>query len=578
MSMRSFVVALVLILAACTHGGDADHADAGDSSGASEAGSGSGSSSVDTSGGGSGSDSGSDGGSDGGDPPSTMPIGIPDPEFGIVEVAPAMPDPWDAAIEGSYYVDNTHPNAVDDDVPGTPDAPRRTIPTSLAAGSTVWIAGGPYDGFELGASGSADAPVFVTAVDPMAPPVIAGGVGLSGSYVVIEHLDIAGATAGVGIGTPSDHVAIRHCEIHGSQGGGSGLYTGRWDPEDDPAIAQHIVFWDNYVHDNGDVNADFDEDHHGISLGHHAENVWILDNEMAKNSGDGLQINAKKAYLAETLNHIWVGRNIAHENKQTGLWTKQATDVVFSQNVAYGHRPSNSSDGSCMGWQYGPERVWFIFNVLYDCENGLHSATNVGDEDGVAGTGQDVYVVGNLILGIHKQDGSGASDDPWQGGAGIGLTAEDGMTHVAFNTILDTDVAFTYARGVGGVEMLDNLFVASQGAAITIETSEAAAASSVDHTLFDDGATVHWSDAGTLDLAGLMGMGQCSACVQGDPRFVDPQNGDLHLQLDSPAVDAGAPSDLPEIYEGLYGVPIDVDFDRMPRSAGAGIDMGAYER
>src|SRR5689334_9562219 len=129
---------------------------------------------------------------------------------------------------------------------------------------------------------------------------------------------------------------------------------------------------------------------------------------------------------------------------------------------------------------------------MYDCESGVHSSTNVGDEDDVAGSGQDVYILGNLILAIHKGDGSGPTTDPWQGGAGIGLTDQDATKHVAFNTIVDTDVAFTYARGTGGVELVNNLFVASQGMAIDIETPEAAAASSVDHTMFDMGAQIGW--------------------------------------------------------------------------------------
>lgn len=521
----------------------------------------------------------SDGGSESGtDGEPGMPIGIPEPELGFYEPTPAMPQPWADPIAGAYYVDNTSAAATDDEsATGTPSAPRRTIPATVPAGATVWIAGGPYPGFALAASGTADAPVFVTAVDPGARPVIEGGIGISGSWLVVEHLDVSGPTSGIAIATPSDHIAVRHCEIHGGEGGGAGLYTGRWEPEDDPAIAQHIVLWDNFVHDNGNLAADFDEDHHGIALGHHAEQVWILDNELAKNSGDGLQINAKKAGLAETLNHVWVGRNHAHENKQTGLWTKQATDVVFSQNVAWGHRPSNSSEGACAGFQYGPERVWFIFNVFYDCETGLRSSTSVGDEDDVAGSGQDVYIVGNIIAGIHKQDGSGPSEDPWQGGAGIGLTDESATKHVAFNTIVDVDVAFTYARGTGGVEIVDNMFVASLGYAIGIETSEAALASSVDHSFFDTGAGFRWGGVGT-DLAGLTGMGQCAACLQGDPLVVDAMAGDYHLQDGSPAIDAGAASELPAIYEARYGVSIDVDFDRTPRAQGAAPDPGAYER
>ena len=116
-----------------------------------------------------------------------------------------------------------------------------------------------------------------------------------------------------------------------------------------------------------------------------------------------------------------------------------------------------------------------------------------------------------------------------------------------------------------------------QRATITIEQQQAAAASSVDRILFDDGPTIRWGDAGVLDLAGLQGNGQCSACTVGDPRFVDPSTGDVHLQPRSPAVDAGAPSELVSIYEDLYGEPIDVDLERSPRTAGSAPDFGALE-
>ncbi len=54
--------------------------------------------------------------------------------------------------------------------------------------------------------------------------------------------------------------------------------------------------------------------------------------------------------------------------------------------------------------------------------------------------------------------------------------------------------------------------------------------------------------------------------VEGDPQFVDPANGDFHLQSDSPAVDAGSATAAPV-----------VDLDGDPRPNGAGYDIGADE-
>ena len=55
-------------------------------------------------------------------------------------------------------------------------------------------------------------------------------------------------------------------------------------------------------------------------------------------------------------------------------------------------------------------------------------------------------------------------------------------------------------------------------------------------------------------------------CLEGDPRFVDPEAGDFHLRPDSPAIDRGTAEDAPS-----------VDLEGTPRPQGRGYDLGAYE-
>ncbi len=513
----------------------------------------------------------------------TAPIGIPEPAFGIREEAPARPDPWASEVTGAYYVDNTHAAATDDANPyGTPARPRLTIPSSLSAGDRVWVAGGPYDGdLDLTATGTPDDPVLVTAADPSDRPRLTGAVSLAGSYLIFEQLELFGPSVGVRVRTPSDHIAVRYLEVHGATGRGAGLYTGRWNPEDDPATATQIVFFGNELYDLGDWRATFDEDHHAIAIGHHADHIWILDNLAYHVSGDGTQVNAKKAYLAPTLHHVYIGRNQAYENKQTGFWTKQAEDVIFSQNRVWSMRPSDSSEGVGLGWQYGPERVWFLFNEVWDCENGIKSSTNQGDEDGVAGAGEHVYLIGNRIWDIHRSDGSAPDNDPWQYGVGIRMTDQLAMKHLVANTIADVDVGITYARGTGGLQLANNILANVRGNHLIIDTREAADAASVVGMLFDPAAQIRWVSGPPMSLSEFVGANPslCAGCVEGAPAFVDAASGDLHLAAGSPAIDAGdATTEVYDTFSALYGIDILVDVDREPRTSGSAPDIGADER
>jgi len=73
------------------------------------------------------------------------PIGIPAPSFGITNVAPAVPNPWTASTPGFYYVEPTKTASTDaSNTYGTPAKPRKTIPTTLPAGSVVELHG-TYD-------------------------------------------------------------------------------------------------------------------------------------------------------------------------------------------------------------------------------------------------------------------------------------------------------------------------------------------------------------------------------------------------------------------------------------------------
>ena len=72
----------------------------------------------------------------------------------------------------------------------------------------------------------------------------------------------------------------------------------------------------------------------------------------------------ESAALQATTHHIYVGRNTSHHNKQSGFWTKQAVDVIFSQNVAYAHYVQQFLAGRGHRLAVRPVIVWFIVNHI----------------------------------------------------------------------------------------------------------------------------------------------------------------------------------------------------------------------
>jgi len=309
--------------------------------------------------------------------PWTLPIGIPDPGFGIQEshwlyAGQRFDFDGDGVLEpgeeykdagsGPYthYIDSSSPNATDTNNPyGTPSKPRRTIPWGLPAGSVVEIHNAVVENGlgEVGiyGHGTQAKPIFVRGPSATNRPKFNNKVDVGyyadAAYVILENLDapkvqIVGRDAGVSFETA--HIVLRNSELHNSTGETVVSWTQN--------KVHDVMFYNNIIYDNGTWDpavATGDEDHHGIGVGGNSYNVWVLDNEMYHNSGDGIQINTGGGWESGlgTGHDFYVGRNVSHNNKQTGFWTKQATNVIFSQNTAYGHRVSSSSMGAGMGFQ-----------------------------------------------------------------------------------------------------------------------------------------------------------------------------------------------------------------------------------
>lgn len=497
------------------------------------------------------------------------PSGIPFPSFGILETARAVPSPWLVPTAGFYYVDASALTSTDLSNPyGTPAKPRKTIPSPLPAGAVVELHGihavDQSSTRAIRSAGTASAPVFIRGASALQRPRATGCWEVWGSYFVIENIEFVGCSMVVLFGD-THHAALRHSEIYGNPNKG-GLKIVGWNG----GLVNDVLIWNNKIHDNGDVNASYDQDVHGILIGEDVSRAWVVDNQLYRNSGDGIQISAGSAAKQASTHHIFVGRNDAHDNKQGGFWTKQAVDVIFSQNRSYRHRPSNSSVGACMGGQYAPELVWYINNAIWDCDHGIQLASDNG-----LGVGRYQFFIGNIITRIHDSDGGFQTGSAWQNCA-ISLPGGT-VRYVLENSIYDVDSAVC-SPSTARLYLVDNL----------IESVRADG----HHLMFDQQSSADGLIAGGNIFApnlrvGINGQNHVYSTPQlpvkgqnnvvSSAGWVAPLLGDFRLSPTSPARDHGVMDRMGvwEFYQSRYGVPLSRDFMGISRTAAP--DAGAVE-
>jgi len=122
-------------------------------------------------------------------------------------------------------------------------------------------------------------------------------------------------------------------------------------------------------------------------------------------------------------------------------------------------------------------------------------------------------------------------------------------------------------NGGGGI-------VVESGATATIENTIFCMNESTEQT-WDNGGYPEWRPIdGTQNFKnccltnGIAWPATATACVNGDPKFVDAANGDWHLRVSSPCCGKG---DNSAVSEGA------VDLDGNPRKFGRNVDIGCYE-
>lgn len=504
----------------------------------------------------------------------TPPLGVPMPAFGITQTV--------ASVYGSdgfytHWVDPTHPNSTDSSNPnGSPTKPRKGIPGNVAAGSVVVIAGGTFNsGVDITAAGTASQPIFYRGLNPASKPLIKGKLAIFGAakYVIVENiaLDRDYLSSGVNIVGPAHHVTLRHSDISDAQGAVL-IYD----------AVDNIVVFNNHIHDCGDLNATTDIDDNGVIIGQ-GTNCWVLDNLVRHCVGSGIVLNPGYGEPNTQINHCYAGRNQVYMVRQSGVWSKQSQDCVFSQNTVFTLKTVSHTSADGIGFQYGPERLWILFNRVFDCEYGIRSGSN-----SVANPGQDLYIIGNVLHDIHDKRGQWDANNSWTNG---GIVMPGGVNRYIYNnTVYNCDSGIGCA-GDGGFTMANNLVanVTKTGANHVWIPDEAGNTNwtLTKNLLWQDGGTVKVKFRSTVYNVATLQANQSSRAsgnLAADPNLVAPTQGDFHPLSGSPVVDAGVAVDFNTAYQASFGVPINTDPDGVPRPTDgngdgtAGWDMGAMEK
>ncbi len=470
----------------------------------------------------------------------TPPVGIPAPPWPAdLDVArPAFPSPWTAEAAGWYFVSSSGCSDSGRTY-GHPGAPRCSIPSSPAAGSKIVLNGTFAGDRSLSFSGTSGSPVWVMGYSTSTPPTATGSWAVGGSYKIIDGIAFSSGSRDENLALGGSYNMIRNLTFANTYSSNNGcvVYAG----------GTNNVMHRCTISQSGDWQySGSDVDRHGVKI-ESANGLWFVDSVFHHIQGDGIQVGDQNN-AASAINKVYIGRNQAHHNLQSCFWTKNATDVIMSENVCSDITFSPGGDGQGMGGQYDPKHVWFLYNTIYNTKAGIKVS------GASAGTGGPWYMIGNRIHAVQSD-----SCNNYDMGA-LSFRNSGGAT-MLFNTIHDVDMFVAVPTGTG-ITVRNNIFSSQRAAGCT--ALDVDVSFSHDYNLYSASGYVPGSEANKVVAA---------------PQFVNAAAGNFALQAGSPAVNAANPAEEAAfaVFQARYGFSIKKDYAGTSRPQGTRWDIGAYE-
>jgi len=393
-----------------------------------------------------------------------LPVGIPNVPINFEKTPPVRPDSWEintpVEVPGYYYV--KYKTGSDNNVYGTPLNPRRSIPYPVPPGSYIEIAGeysyasgGVLKIKSLGTTdewvANSKGPVWITKAKNEDGFFTNYKAVIFGSNLFLFDMKVHNNSkiqvGSLTEGFAASNIVIKNNDIAGTVTMGTGASLSAVGHINSPT--KNIIFYKNVVHDLGDIYTEKDIDAGCITASGYVSYVWILDNKGFNAAGPGLQINAGPPNNAS--HHIFAGHNEFYNVRQSGMWVKFASDVVFSSNYVHDIISTSWSPAKGMGAQYEPNGLWMINNEIHDVEFGIRIPSTYKVEN----TSLKIYAIGNVIYNV-RTEGSLSGTSAWDY-AGIHLQGAD-ERYIYNNFIYNTPNGINISS-TSGKSFIQNNFI-----------------------------------------------------------------------------------------------------------------------
>lgn len=467
--------------------------------------------------------------------------------------APSRPATWTSNQTGFYYVEQGGSNSGN----GYPNDPRGSIPSSVPAGSLIVIEGTlSLSNLSSTVAGSSSDPTFIvgnTGKDTDKITRTSGQIAFGGDYLVIDGIGFENAS-----GSPASGVAsfggsfqtFRNCHIKDEAGFRSG-FGAMSSPGDDHSMYYNVSFGPGGDYDGVSSG---DHDYHGIKV--FGDDHWFIECDFDEIQGDAIQISNEGGGASPTsAQRIFVGGCTGTNFHQTMLWTKDATDIIFSGNVATdGYDGNNGSTNGAFGGQGDYRNLWIIGNTSQLNGEGAKLA---GTDSGAS----DAYVIGNLF---YDQDPSNSADSGGYNNWAVSAR-NGGDTYVLLNTIHNVQAG-----------------IATLGSGNYVYGNFVDDPSSREHLLTNNSMSNDYNflRGSSAQLSGV--SPGSNNIVSNSPGFNDEAGDDFSLTASSALLDqvpdSGPLKDALDLFESRYGIDIRKDLLKNPRPANTSHDIGAYER